>query len=509
MQSGRLPRERPARLPRRPGRELRRPAPTTLAVLALSASLALAACTTPNPDPATPTASRPDASPRGAHPESVRRPRAEVAGRIAPATADVPDGRLEALFARARTLVERESDTDLSAVRLRLVDDAAILVEVDLETRRLVRGQLGDSPLSERLLARLVQGQSGTYAALYAGRDRTVLVSREVLGAYLGSLPPSRAVRDEALLVLLLHELVHAADDLRHGVHANRALDFRASFAQSATFEGHAQWLTRTICRREGCLGGLDALDAFMFDAPDEPGAAAGSMVDRDLLEYSYVEGERFVAALAARPGGDALIERLLADPPHDPLQILDPSSYPDEAREAANRVLLAAALDVEHPWLSGPAARVPIATSPLKGVNLRRDPARRAAAVDGFTRLVTAMVAVQFHDPEERARDPIEVTLIRTDRAATARLFADALHAHARPAGARAAEGVELSPGARRAALRRSVVPADGDGPDWHTVIATAGPFVVQAGGRAASPVPMEDYVLAVLDALRAADPA
>ena len=458
------------------------------------------------------------------------------------------DATLGALFERARTLVEAASGTDLSPVTLRLASDAAILAEVSLETRRLVRGQLGDGPLAERLLESLVRGQIGTYAALYAGRHRTVLVSRTVLSSYLDSLPGGTAPRDEALLVLMLHELVHAADDVRHRIHADRALDFRASFAQSAVYEGHAQWLTRAICRREGCLGGLDALDAFMFDDAGVARAARASgervasgvesrrpgttgrrpsSLDRKLLEYSYVEGERFVAALAARENGAALVQRSLAAPPHDPLQILDPDSFPNTARERRNRRLLDVAANVDHPWTTGSDARVPVATSPLKGVDLRGDPARRAAAVDGFTRLVTAMVAVQFHDPDERARPPIEVTLMRTDRPDTARLFADTLHAHARLPGATVppddrADGdasdspddAERRAGAgsaeeaiRRARLLRTALPT----PEgvWRTAVASGGRFAVQASGRARSSEAIDAYVLDVLDALLAAEPA
>jgi len=436
------------------------------------------------------------------------------------------DVSLGVAFRRARDLIERETATDLSSVRLQLVDDAAMLAEVVSETRRMVHGQLGEGPLATRLLSSLVTHQSGTYAALYTGEQESVMVSRRVLASYLDSLSNDPAVRDEALLVLMLHELVHAADDRRHGIHDNRALDFRASFAQSAAFEGHAQWLTRKICRREGCVGGLDALDAFMFDdsgastalAP-RAGAPAqderSSPVDRNLLEYSYVEGERFVAAIAERENGARLIEQLLSDPPHDPLQILDPSSFPDVARERRNRTLLDRALGVPHAWLDGNEPRVAIATSPLKGVNLRNDPSRRAAAIDGFTRLVTAMVSVQFHDPSTRALAPVEVTLMRTDRPTTARLFAETLHGQARLRGTerpaelpgRSSTGVQ-DPDQHRRSLQRTVF-ADGDDSPWRTAIASDGPFVIQASGRLATSGAMDDYVLAVLAALLDGEPA
>ena len=460
------------------------------------------------------------------------------------------DATLGALFERARTLVEAASGTDLSPVTLRLASDAAILAEVSLETRRLVRGQLGDGPLAERLLESLVRGQIGTYAALYAGRHRTVLVSRTVLSSYLDSLPGGTAPRDEALLVLMLHELVHAADDIRHDIHADRALDFRASFAQSAVYEGHAQWLTREICRREGCLGGLDALDAFMFDdagvahaaragggrgasgnaAPHRGGTAGHrpSPLDRKPARVLLRRG-RAVRDGSGRAGGRggpraATARRPAARSAADPRSGQLPgrrarAPQPPAARRGRER---RSPLDRR----AGRARRG--GDLAAQGVDLRDDPARRAAAVDGFTRLVTAMVAVQFHDPDERARPPIEVTLMRTDRPDTARLFADTLHAHARLPGAtvppddradgdasdspddaeRRAGAGSAEEAVRRARLLRTALPMP-EGDVWRTALASGDHFVVQASGRARSSEAIDAYVLDVLDALLAAEPA
>ena len=156
--------------------------------------------------------------------------------------------------------------------------------------------------------------------------------------------------------------------------------------------------------------------------------------------------------------------------------------------------------------------------------MNLRRDPERRRAAIDGFTRLVTAMVAVQLHDPSADELSPVEVTLMRTDQAATARLFANTLHAHALVPGARAStlegtsgdgaggEALEATDGGARDSVRDGVrrlsrtATTLPDGGTWRTSIATDGVFVVQASGRDAAAVLMDDYVLGVLDALLAA---
>lgn len=399
--------------------------------------------------------------------------------------------------------------------------------EVNHETRRLVEGRLGKTRLSTHIGDALHDDQKGTYAALYSGRLQAVLVSQKMLGRYLASLPPDAERRDNAVLVLMLHELTHAADDIRHDIHANRTLDFRASFAQSAVYEGHAQWQTREICRAHGCLDGLDALSAFMFGTSSFDTAEgrqvkktvtqssqtaddrAMPLSERNLLEYSYIEGERFVTALADRRDGDRLIDLMLANPPDDPLQILDPASFPNTEREHRNRHLLAAAARVKHAWhgADDDERRIAVETSPLKGVNLQGAPERRSAAIDGFTRLVTAMVAIQFHEPDARSLSPIEVTLMQTDTPRTAALFAETLHAHARQPGATERD-TTASMSSLVALPALQIRGSEYDGPDgrpWFTSIAANATFVVQASGHDADPEAMDRYVLGALQALSA----
>jgi len=438
---------------------------------------------------------------------------------------DVRQNRLDRSFQHARMLIEARTETDLSAIGLRLVDDVDMSDEVDYETRRLVEGRLGKTRLSAQISGSLHDDHKGTYAALYSGRSQTVLVSRDMLERYLASLPSDRQRRDNALLVLMLHELVHAADDVRHGIHANRTLDFRASFAQSAVYEGHAQWQTREICREHECLDGLDALSNFMFGRPANTSAGgrrgdtttrtvavkdrAMPLSERNLLEYSYIEGERFVAGLAARRNGARLIEQLLASPPDDPLQILDPGSYPNDARELRNRELLDKARSVAHVWLEpGIDRRIAVETSPLKGVNLQGAPERRKAAIDGFTRLVTAMVAIQFHDPEATTLSPVEVTLLQTDTPRIATLFAETLKAHAAIPGSRNRD-VDDPPSSADTWPATSLYRGESPGLDgrrWFTSIASAGTFVVQASGHETDPENVDRYVLGALEGLLAA---
>ena len=335
---------------------------------------------------------------------------------------------LTPLFNRAKGAVQLETRTDLSHVSFAVVTNEVIEREVAAETGRLTHSQFTDSRFADHFLTTVMAGQSGTYAALYSTDTQQVMVSDSLLSSYINSVGDDAEAIKHALNALLIHELVHAADDTRYGIHRNRDLNFRASFAQSAIYEGHAQYITRRICKKSDCLTGLGSLDKFMFGEKLAPNQLPQPVqaVSRNVLEYSYVEGERFISSLAQRKNGKSLIQDALSTPPIDPIQILDPSSFPNTDREQLNQQLLDASESITHPWTTKPWVRVE--TSPLKGVNLRSDPERRTSAVDGFTRLIRGMVALQHYDQSDLDASPVEITLMNAETVQTAEMFAQSL---------------------------------------------------------------------------------
>lgn len=494
-------------LPGRPGRVRARP-PVPFA--GLFAGLALQACAGGAPAPATSLAPDPDRTASVAVPAGTP---------LSPAA----EASLLGAFLRARTLVADDTGVSLDDLELVLADDERIDSVVRRETGRLVHAQFDDPAFAEGFVERMMRGQRGTFVALYVPSTDSVLVNRRLHAEYARSVAGSGDVRASALLALMIHEAVHAVDDRRHDIDGTRTLDFRASFAESAVYEGHAQWRTRRLCARAGCLDGLAALDAFMFGDPgnNPPNQIAQSAValSRNVLEYSYVEGERFVEALATRPDGEAALERLLSAPPADPVQILDPDSWPDAAREGRNRRLFDAAAGFEHPWHARGWARVE--TSPLKGVNLRADPARRVAAVEGFTRLLVAMGAMELHDQTRSSGRPVEITLLESESIGTARMFARTLHANA-PGTVRSTGyagydergepdttmlHAEL-PGTGDTGTTSSSTRAAsaGDVPGWRTLVAQHGPWVVQIAASAEQPAAtLESWALGTFERLDA----
>lgn len=414
------------------------------------------------------------------------------------------ESMLEQQFDRARELVENELKVDLNHIKLRLVSEQPINHEVEFETKRLIHDQFDRTEFANHFISQVMQPLSGTYAALFSSRLQAVLINRAMLANFARSLPDDNTIRESALLTLLLHELVHAADDVRYQIHANRALSFRASFAQSATFEGHAQWVTRQICTRTGCLSGLKALDSFMFSLGQQPAQLTQPVeaISRNVLEYSYVEGERFVNALSKRRNGAQLIDQLLRSPPSDPIQILSPDSFPDHDRESRNQKLVNASKSISHQWMNAPWAAVE--TSPLKGINLRNDPSRRQAAVDGFTQLITGMVAMQFYDQSNAKKNPVEVTLMQTDSAHTAKLFATTLHQNTQTADTQVHDEplrINAGEGTAKSQMNLHLYRTRQTGKQaLKTTIGVSGPYVVQTSGITGSEAIIDDYVIRVL---------
>lgn len=408
--------------------------------------------------------------------------------------------RMQPLFKHARKLVSEHTNTDLSDVTLNIASDNSITTEVSYETQRLIHSQFDNRTFADRFLNSVMLGQQGTYAALYATRKNEVMISLPLIQSYQRSLTNDVQVQESAILALLIHELVHAADDKRYQIHENRDLNFRASFAQSAAFEGHAQFATRQICTRAQCLSGLEALDEFMFGRRNPPNSLTQTVqaISRNVLEYSYVEGERFIAALSNRPNGEKLIDQLLSNPPQDPIQILDPKSYPNTAREQRNQELIQVSTGFNHPWLQAPWTSVQ--TSPLKGVNLRTDPSRRDAAVDGFTRLITSMVALQLYDQSQTGLMPIELTVLRTESAETAKLFARTLYENTRIKGATLEQPKSLvkvsDQSAREPAMLYLSKEVAENNQQYYTLVGVSGINVVQIAGLGLNELLFVDYV-------------
>jgi hypothetical protein len=151
---------------------------------------------------------------------------------------------------------------------------------------------------------------------------------------------------DNALNAILVHELVHAIDIEGGAVSADLIRD---AYTQpvgvaAALIEGHAQLQARAVCASNGWQSGFACVEGFVgYALPEHPSATLGARMARQMeaatVRASYVEGERFFAALQVA-GGDALVLKALRAPPADmstirnPAWFVDPSLAPRARRD-------------------------------------------------------------------------------------------------------------------------------------------------------------------------------
>jgi len=411
------------------------------------------------------------------------------------------DASIRILYSIARHLVERRFDVALDNITLEIAGDHRIEKIVRRETTHLTRAVFSDTNFADFFVDRVMQDQTGSYAGLFVHPENTIILNRDLLDVFQERLEgQSTRVQAESILSLLIHELVHAADNERYQIHARRELNFRASVAQSAVFEGHAQFATREICKQEGCLRGLEQLDAFMFEAPEptDPLARSLQAVSRNVLEYSYVEGERFLRGLSEKQNGEQHLSNVLRHPPKDPVQILTPETYPDIARIDRNQLIFKLVQSIDHRWNDPKFALVE--TSPIKGISIRNDPERRAATKEGFTQLITSMIGLQVFDQSADTLLPIEITVMQTDTIATAKLFAHSFHKKAANNDSgdsqsntlhiNLGEAEGITPTAMKIYLTQTRIDKDIDdassGDIYVSIVASSDNWIIQMGGFA-----------------------
>jgi len=140
-----------------------------------------------------------------------------------------------------------------------------------------------------------------------------------------------------ATQITLSHELNHALEDQRFGLHdvSGSGADDAAS-AYTALVEGTATWMMDEYARRYVSPG--EALGSALSEMGAASGSAAGvpPYLQRS-LEFSYIAGQAFVQRLRSVAHGWKLVNYALSGhPPRSTEQIMHPDKYPERRATAA-----------------------------------------------------------------------------------------------------------------------------------------------------------------------------
>lgn len=201
---------------------------------------------------------------------------------------------------------------------------------------------------------------------------------------------PDEKVGEPMIRVLLAHEATHAHDWPRYHwserlSHAKSADWLKASDAVS---EGHAQYVAKRAAKGWGTPEAFEKATRAITYVPPVGNTTLQAVVNAMSAEltFSYVQGHKFVEAVAAA-GGRPALEKLLANPPASTRDIEHPDEYLDPDRRAKTPDL-GEALDAFAPLVGDPSwttSKGRIHLEALRGILPTVPKENRATFLQGF----------------------------------------------------------------------------------------------------------------------------
>lgn len=248
----------------------------------------------------------------------------------------ITEERLLAAYADARTACEKVLSVKLDELPpLEIVGVEEIATVVTAENLPSVRLRQPDEQKAVAEAEQLGKQLAAMVYAKYAWSTRTFLVVPKTWEINARVLKRPNLTSDHALRAVMVHELCHALDDRKFdfGKRLLGATTADAVTAFSAVIEGHAQLLTRRVCKVSGWTDGFDAFTESIGAVPaiDVGGEMTMLLVRATAaaMATAYLDGERFAAAvLEARPETGS--RDLFESPPKDAETILQPQWYLD-----------------------------------------------------------------------------------------------------------------------------------------------------------------------------------
>lgn len=339
-----------------------------------------------------------------------------------PVSNGILDGDYQSWFNAAKYLVEAKLDVDLSGVALRIVDSNNIQQHAQSGLLRALKNDIDDDIFARALVRNILTSQSaGSVLAIYSPEVKAVLLHSDNLNDYLQTVSAFTSDR-AAMQALLLHELVHAADDKKHNVFDQTDASYQAVFTKSTILEGHAQWQARRLCEYAACVAAFEHLNHYMFSLNSADDPAVNYIQTRNFrnLEFIYREGERFVDHLMQQHNGATLLHQAFKSPPRDSLQIIDPASFPNPLREQRNSKISNIIKTSRKPWRTN--ERDLLTRNIVAAAAFTTQPETRDPIIEFYTERVVAAAKHEYYDRNSDVAIPVAITVMQTDNDTTAR---------------------------------------------------------------------------------------
>jgi len=236
-------------------------------------------------------------------------------------------------YSQARELVQKRRGVDLQQVTLSTVTSREMLfVLSDLYGKKLDPDMTAD--MRVRVFADRAFAEVGFLQAVYDPFAKRIVVNEENLSQFIARLTRNGAGALEAALTVLIHELVHAADDAEFDFVAVEKRHAGDALGVYMMAEGHAELQTEDFCVEAGCSSAF-ALARSDYHAPDPQRVSAEAIhaVRSSNMLLLYGQSQEFLKALEARDANGNLIRQAMLSPPGSALDFFDPDSYPNKPR--------------------------------------------------------------------------------------------------------------------------------------------------------------------------------
>ncbi len=256
---------------------------------------------------------------------------------------------LAAAVREVRPQIEKETGVDLSKVTIRLGTREDLSRTLLAEVTAQLTITLGDAEAAKAQAKLLTTLMVDAMLAKYSYSEKTVFVSAENFVKLAALVDEPGLATAEGLRAVLVHECVHAADDLKFDLEAciKRLKGQEGLMCFSAVLEGHAQVVTRRVCAGHGWEKGFETFTRSIGKMPEdmEEGQKILARAMTSALTSACSDGETFMTFVEAK-GGAKGVARAFRETPHDIALIDNPAWFLDPSLRPAKTYDLKAALE-------------------------------------------------------------------------------------------------------------------------------------------------------------------